>query len=171
VLHSAPVTTTVAFLAEAIGTCILAFVIFSTTNKKNAVMQASGMVPPIIGMTVGSLIAVLAPLTQGGFNPGMSFEGFFRHGFLVLAGIVTSLTQPSTRFWTPDCRVFSRLGDCRISGMVDLCLCTTHWGHHRGIGGGSIVCRRRLVRVSLYVCNRIQFTSDASTVISYETVN
>jgi glycerol uptake facilitator-like aquaporin len=61
----------VAFLAEAIGTGILGFVIFALTNTKNSVMQGSGMVPPIIGLTVGSLIAVLAPLTQAGLNPGM----------------------------------------------------------------------------------------------------
>jgi glycerol uptake facilitator protein len=33
----------------------------------------SGFVPPIIGITVGSLIAVLAPLTQAGFNPAQDF--------------------------------------------------------------------------------------------------
>jgi glycerol uptake facilitator protein len=60
----------VAFFAEAMGTGVLAFVIFALTNAKNSVMQ-SGFVPPIIGLTVGSLIAVLAPLTQAGFNPGM----------------------------------------------------------------------------------------------------
>lgn len=68
----APVTATVAFLAEAIGTGILGFVIFALTNAKNTVMQ-SGFVPPIIGLTVGSLIAVLAPLTQAGFNPARDF--------------------------------------------------------------------------------------------------
>lgn len=69
---SAPVTTTVAFLTEAIGTGILGFVIFALTNTKNTVMK-SGFVPPIIGLTVGSLIAVLAPLTQAGFNPARDF--------------------------------------------------------------------------------------------------
>ena len=69
-LLSAPVTTMVAFLAEAMGTGVLGFVIFALTNKKNSVMKGSGLVPPIIGLTVGSLIAVLAPLTQAGFNPG-----------------------------------------------------------------------------------------------------
>jgi len=65
------VTTFVAFLVEAFGTGVLAFVVFALTNKRNSVMQGSGFVPPLIGMTVGALIAVLAPLTQGGYNPGM----------------------------------------------------------------------------------------------------
>jgi glycerol uptake facilitator protein len=32
-----------------------------------------GFIPPIIGATVGALIAVLAPLTQAGFNPARDF--------------------------------------------------------------------------------------------------
>lgn len=71
-MGSAPVTASVAFLAETIGTGILSFVIFALTNSKNTVMK-SGFVPPIIGLTVGSLIAVLAPLTQAGFNPARDF--------------------------------------------------------------------------------------------------
>ena len=145
-------------MAEVIGTCILAFVIFSTTNKNNAVMQGSGMVPPIIGMTVGSLIAVLAPLTQGGFNPGMYSNGCSRHELLI-ACVVPSLTQPSTRFWTPDRRVFRRLGDCRISGMVGLCLRPAHWGHHWGLVGGSIV--RRCVDTVTVCRSRLFSTSHA----------
>jgi len=66
------VTPTVAFLAEVVGTAILGFVIFALTNAKNTVMK-SGFVPPIIGLTVGSLISVMAPLTQAGFNPARDF--------------------------------------------------------------------------------------------------
>ena len=68
----APITVQIAFLVEAVGTGILGFVIFALTNAKNEVMK-SGFVPPIIGLTVGSLIAVLAPLTQAGFNPARDF--------------------------------------------------------------------------------------------------
>jgi glycerol uptake facilitator-like aquaporin len=67
-----PVTTQVAFLAEAFGTGILSFVIFALTNPKNTEMK-SGFVPPLIGLTVGALIAVLAPLTQAGLNPARDF--------------------------------------------------------------------------------------------------
>jgi len=67
-----PVTTTTAFLAESIGTAILAFVIFALTHPKNDTVK-SGFVPPLIGLTVGGLISVLAPLTQAGFNPARDF--------------------------------------------------------------------------------------------------
>jgi Major intrinsic protein len=128
----------VAFLAEAIGTGILVFVIFSITNKKNSVMQGSGMVPPIIGLTVGSLFAVVAPLTQAGFNPGMSEELIQS----LIVRFLPSLTpQRSTRLWTPHCCIFGWLGDGRVPGMVDLCRRTTDWSHCRGAGVRSIVCR------------------------------
>ena len=55
-----------------IGTGILSFVIFSLTNKKNDGVK-DGFIPPLIGLTVGALIAVLAPLTQAGFNPARDF--------------------------------------------------------------------------------------------------
>lgn len=67
-----PVTITTAFFAESIGTTILAFVIFALTHPKNETMK-SGFVPPLIGLTVGGLISVLAPLTQAGFNPARDF--------------------------------------------------------------------------------------------------
>jgi glycerol uptake facilitator protein len=67
-----PVTTQVAFLAEAFGTGILSFVIFALTNPKNTEVK-SAFVPPLIGLTIGALIAVLAPLTQAGLNPARDF--------------------------------------------------------------------------------------------------
>jgi len=63
-----------AFFVEAFGTGVLAFVIFSLTNSKNDVTsQNPVLVPSLIGLTVGALISVLAPLTQGGFNPARDF--------------------------------------------------------------------------------------------------
>jgi glycerol uptake facilitator-like aquaporin len=70
--NSAPVSTATAFLAETFGTGILSFVIFALTNSKNKGMTG-GFVPPLIGLTVGSLIATLAPLTQCGLNPARDF--------------------------------------------------------------------------------------------------
>jgi len=67
-----PVTAVTAFLAESIGTAILAFVIFALTHPKNDAMK-SGFVPPLIGLTVGGLISIIAPLTQAGFNPARDF--------------------------------------------------------------------------------------------------
>jgi len=70
--YVSPVTATTAFLAESIGTAILAFVIFALTHPKNDTMK-SGFVPPLIGLTVGGLISIIAPLTQAGFNPARDF--------------------------------------------------------------------------------------------------
>ena len=63
-----------AFLAEAFGTGLLAFVIFSLTNPNNETTSKNSLlVPPLIGATVGALISVIAPLTQAGFNPARDF--------------------------------------------------------------------------------------------------
>ena len=63
-----------AFFAEAYGTAMLAFMIFALTNPKNEFTSKSPhMVPPLIGLTVGALISVIAPLTQAGFNPARDF--------------------------------------------------------------------------------------------------
>ena len=72
-----PISSGTAFLAEAVGTGVLAFVIFALTNPKNETTNGKGngglLIPPLIGTTVGALIAVLAPLTQAGFNPARDF--------------------------------------------------------------------------------------------------
>lgn len=73
VLHSDPVTTATAFFAEAFGTAVLAFVVFSLTNPRNDCQKNKIFIPPLIGATVGALIAVIAPLTQAGFNPARDF--------------------------------------------------------------------------------------------------
>jgi MIP family channel proteins len=63
-----------AFFAEALGTAILAFVIFALTNPMNENTNENPiLVPAIIGSTVGALISFLAPLTQAGFNPARDF--------------------------------------------------------------------------------------------------
>jgi glycerol uptake facilitator protein len=67
-----PVTTMTALLAETIGTAVLSFVIFSLTNPKNDAIDDT-FIPPVIGLTVGALIACIAPLTQAGFNPARDF--------------------------------------------------------------------------------------------------
>jgi glycerol uptake facilitator protein len=67
-----PVTTITAFFVEAFGTALLAFVIFSLTHHRNEDIKKA-YIPPLIGMTVGGLISVLAPLTQAGFNPARDF--------------------------------------------------------------------------------------------------
>jgi glycerol uptake facilitator protein len=62
-----------AFFAEALGTLILALVVFAVTDARNSAAPSGGMAPLIIGLTVSVLISVLAPLTQACFNPARDF--------------------------------------------------------------------------------------------------
>lgn len=58
-----------AFLAEAIGTAVLAFMVGAVTSDKNMARPADAFAPVMIGLTVAALISLIAPLTQGAFNP------------------------------------------------------------------------------------------------------
>ena len=62
-----------AFLAEVLGTLILALVVFAVTDSRNPAAPGSQMAPIFIGLAVAALISVLAPLTQGCFNPARDF--------------------------------------------------------------------------------------------------
>lgn len=66
---AAVVTTTTAFIAEAIGTFALVFMIFSLTEGCNLGRPDNALAPLFIGATVAVIIAVIAPLTQAGLNP------------------------------------------------------------------------------------------------------
>ena len=59
----------VAFLAECLGTLLLALSVFALTDPKNTGRPSDYAVPVFIGLTVAILISVLAPLTQACFNP------------------------------------------------------------------------------------------------------
>lgn len=73
--HSAQsmVSQQTAFLAEVIGTALLAFVVFATTDGRNRGGPAEKFAPVFIGLTVTALICVIAPLTQACFNPARDF--------------------------------------------------------------------------------------------------
>ena len=63
-----------AFLTEAYGTAMLAFVIFALTNSKNETTSKHPfLIPPMIGLCVAGLISVIAPITQCGLNPARDF--------------------------------------------------------------------------------------------------
>ncbi len=64
---------TSAFLAEFIGTMILAGIVFAITDKRNQGRPLANLAPVFIGLTVSVLISVLAPLTQACFNPARDF--------------------------------------------------------------------------------------------------
>jgi len=68
-----PVPMHVAFLGEALGTFLLAFIVFSLIDHRNHARPAAHLTPLFIGMTIAVLISVIAPLTQAGFNPARDF--------------------------------------------------------------------------------------------------
>jgi glycerol uptake facilitator protein len=58
-----------AMSVEGMGTFLLVFLIFSLTEGCNLGRPHDNLAPLFIGLTVTSLICLLAPLTQAGFNP------------------------------------------------------------------------------------------------------
>lgn len=58
-----------AFTAEFVGGFVLMFMILWLVAEKNV----SKFTPMLIGLTVAALITLLAPITQGGFNPARDF--------------------------------------------------------------------------------------------------
>jgi len=66
---AAVVSQTMAFWAEAVGTGILVFLVFSLTEGCNMGRPGDALAPLFIGLTVTIIISVIAPLTQAGLNP------------------------------------------------------------------------------------------------------
>jgi glycerol uptake facilitator protein len=66
---SIAITTLGACFAEAIGTFLLVFLVFSLTEGCNVGRPADGLAPLFIGLTVAAIICIIAPLTQCGINP------------------------------------------------------------------------------------------------------
>lgn len=62
-----------AWLAEFLGTMILACVVFAVTEPRNSGRPLANQAPVFIGLTVSALISVLAPLTQACLNPARDF--------------------------------------------------------------------------------------------------
>jgi glycerol uptake facilitator protein len=59
--------------AEALGTLLLALVVFGVTDERNKAGPPAGLAPVFIGLAVAVLIVVIAPLTQACFNPARDF--------------------------------------------------------------------------------------------------
>lgn len=62
-----------AFMAEMIGTAMLAFLVAAVTHRRNAERPPSAVAAVIIGLGVAAIISVIAPLTQAGLNPARDF--------------------------------------------------------------------------------------------------
>lgn len=76
--YEAPGSTSVVSLplaigAEAFGTFLLVLMIFALTEGCNIGRPHDAMAPLFIGLTVSSIICLIAPLTQAGLNPARDF--------------------------------------------------------------------------------------------------
>ena len=58
---------------EGVGTGILVLMIFALVDRRNSSLPVKHLAPVLIGLTVALLISMLAPLTQGGWNPARDF--------------------------------------------------------------------------------------------------
>ncbi|MDP2113327.1 MAG: MIP/aquaporin family protein [Bacteroidota bacterium] len=70
---SAVVSLSLAIGAEAFGTFLLLLMIFALTEGCNVGRPNDAMAPLFIGLTVSSIICLIAPLTQAGLNPARDF--------------------------------------------------------------------------------------------------
>lgn len=62
-----------AFVAEMVGTAMLAFLVATVTHSRNAARPPSAGAAVMIGVGVAAIISVVAPLTQAGINPARDF--------------------------------------------------------------------------------------------------
>jgi len=62
-----------AIAAEAFGTFLLVLMIFALTEGCNVSRPSEALAPLFIGLTVSSIICLIAPLTQAGLNPARDF--------------------------------------------------------------------------------------------------
>ena len=88
-----------AMAVEAFCTGVLAFVIFSLTDKENSTIsgQARPSIPLLIGLTVSLLISICGPLTQVGMNPARDFGPRI---FAAIAGWGSmAVPGPRSGFW------------------------------------------------------------------------
>lgn len=71
--NSVTVSMPLAIMAEAFGTFLLVLLIFSLTEGCNLGRSHDNLTPIFIGLSVASIIFLLAPLTQAGLNPARDF--------------------------------------------------------------------------------------------------
>jgi glycerol uptake facilitator protein len=70
---TAVVSLPLAIIAEAFGTFLLMLMIFALTEGCNVGRPDEALSPLFIGLTVSSIIGLIAPLTQAGLNPARDF--------------------------------------------------------------------------------------------------
>ncbi len=67
------VTLRTAFIAEVVGTAMLALLVFTLTSDSNPSRPPTALAAVLIGVGVAAIISVIAPLTQAALNPARDF--------------------------------------------------------------------------------------------------
>ncbi len=67
------VSPTSAFVAEMVGTAMLAFLVSALTSQRNPARPTPAAAAVLIGFGVAAIISVIAPLTQAALNPARDF--------------------------------------------------------------------------------------------------
>ncbi len=62
-----------AFIAEMVGTAMLAFLVSALTGRRNAARPPTAAAAVMIGVGVAAIISIVGPLTQAGINPARDF--------------------------------------------------------------------------------------------------
>lgn len=80
-----------AFLAEMVGTAMLALLVTAVTHRRNVARPPVAAQALLIGLGVAGIISVVAPLTQAGLNPARDFgprlvSWFFGWGEIAFPG-------------------------------------------------------------------------------------
>jgi len=93
-----------AMIAEAVGTMLLAIAIFSIVRSSKLGSVSSTAIPVLIGLSLTTIIFIIAPLTQAGLNPARDFAprifaifaGWGKEAFSVspLASILVYILAP-----------------------------------------------------------------------------
>jgi glycerol uptake facilitator protein len=91
------VTVGTALLAEAFATFMLALVVFAVVDERNTFAPSLPLFALIIGLVVGAIVAVEAPLTMAGINPARDLGPRIAITFLGWNGV--SFTGPGADWW------------------------------------------------------------------------
>lgn len=91
------VTTGTALLAEAFATFMLALVVFAVVDERNTFAPSLPVFALILGLVVGAIVAVEAPLTMAGINPARDLGPRIAISLLGWAGV--AFAGPGAIWW------------------------------------------------------------------------
>ncbi|HET7480371.1 MAG TPA: aquaporin [Rubrobacteraceae bacterium] len=94
------VGTGTALLAEAFATMVLAVVVFAVTDERNAFAPSLPVFALTLGLVVGFIVAVEAPLTMAGLNPARDLGPRIAISLLGWAGVAWSHAGFNWWVWT-----------------------------------------------------------------------